>query len=130
MRGEMNPNRYEISFQLIISLWRSVSSLLAFVWIEEKWNSNRFGFHIGLFDRKEISNQHEIFMWTKFTRSKMNERRPTHWVLRLLRMCVWNSLWVWISYQSFWEKWNFILGDKISCKHNSKWNAYACPLKY
>ena len=26
-----------------------------------------------------------------------------------------------ISLQSFWQKWNFILGDKISCKHYPKW---------
>ena len=26
--------------------------------------------------------------------------------------------------------WNFILGDKISCKHYPKWNTYTCPSKY
>ena len=26
------------------------------------------------------------------------------------------------SLRSFWQKWNFISGDKISCKHYSKWN--------
>ena len=25
--------------------------------------------------------------------------------------------------------WNFILGDKISCKHYPKWNTYTCPSK-
>ena len=30
---------------------------------------------------------------------------------------------VWISYRSFWQKWNFISGDKI-CKHHPKWKAY------
>ena len=51
-------------------------------------------------------------------------------MLRLMRMCVWNSMPVWISYRSFWQKWNFISGDKISCKHYPKWNAYTCPSKY
>ena len=37
---------------------------------------------------------------------------------------------VWISYRSFWQKWHFISGDKISCKHHPKWNAYTCPSKY
>ena len=51
-------------------------------------------------------------------------------MLRLMRMCVWNSVLVWISYRSFWQKWNFISGDKISCKHCPRWNAYTCPLEY
>ena len=45
-------------------------------------------------------------------------------------MCVWNSVWVWFSYWSFWQIWSFISGDKISCKHYPKWNAYTCSLKY
>ena len=51
-------------------------------------------------------------------------------MLRLMRMCVWNSVRVWISYRSFWQKWNFISGDKRSCKHYPKWNAYTYPAKY
>ena len=35
-----------------------------------------------------------------------------------------------ISLRSFWQKWNFISGDKISCKHYPKWNSYTCPSKY
>ena len=27
-----------------------------------------------------------------------------------------------ISLRSFWQKWNLISGDKISCKHYPKWN--------
>ena len=27
-----------------------------------------------------------------------------------------------ISLRSFWQKWNFISGHKISCKHYPKWN--------
>ena len=64
---------------------------LVFTWIEAKWNSNQYGFQIRHFDRNEISNRYEIFMWTKFTRSEMNKRK-TRWILRLTRMCVWNSL--------------------------------------
>ena len=33
-------------------------------------------------------------------------------MLRLMRMCVWNSMPVWISYRSFWQKWIFISGIK------------------
>ena len=61
---------------------------------------------------------------------KRNKQAQTRWMLRLMRMCVWNSMPVWISYRSFWQKWNFISGDKISCKHYPKWNAYTCPSKY
>ena len=43
----------------------------------------------------------------------------TRWILRLMCICVWNSLRVWISYWSFWQKWNFISDDKISFK---PWN--------
>ena len=32
--------------------------------------------------------------------------------------------------QSFWQKWNFISGDKISCQHYPKSNAYTSPSKY
>ena len=35
-----------------------------------------------------------------------------------------------ISLRSFWQKWNIILGDKISSKHYPKQNAYACPSTY
>ena len=37
---------------------------------------------------------------------------------------------VWISYWSFWQKWNFSSVDKISSKHYPKRNAYTCPSKY
>ena len=65
MRRKMNSNHYEISFWLKISLWCSVSSLLGFILIKAKWNSNRCGFHIGNFGRNDISNRYEIFMWIK-----------------------------------------------------------------
>ena len=45
-------------------------------------------------------------------------------------ICVWNSMQLWIWYWSFWQKWNFILGNKILCKHHPKWNAYTYPSKY
>ena len=51
-------------------------------------------------------------------------------MLWLMCFCVWNSLWVWISYRSLWQKLNYILGHKISCKYYPKWNAYTCPSKY
>ena len=80
-RGEMNSNRYEISFRLKISLRCSVSSLLVLTWIEAKWNSKRYGFHTSHFDRNEISNRRDIFMWTQFTQNEINKRR-------LARCCV------------------------------------------
>ena len=43
---------------------------------------------------------------------KRNEQAQTRWMLRLMRMCVWNSMQVWTSYRSFWQKRNFISGDK------------------
>ena len=58
----------------------------------------------------------------------MNKRRFVGCCV-LMHMCIWNSMPVWISYRSFWQKWNFISGDKI-CKHHPKWNAYTCPSKY
>ena len=82
MRGEMNLNRYEVSFRLTVSFRCSVSSLLVCTWIEAKWNSNRYGFHIRHLDQNEISNWHAIFMWTKFTRSEMNKRK-------LVGYCFW-----------------------------------------
>ena len=62
MRGEMDSNRYEISFRLKISLRCSVSSLLLFTLIKAKQNSKRYEFHIGHFDRNEILNRQEIFV--------------------------------------------------------------------
>ena len=35
-----------------------------------------------------------------------------------------------ISLQPFCQKYNFVLCDKILCKHYSKWNAYRYPSKY
>ena len=60
----------------------------------------------------------------------------TEWIsadpldVALMRMCIWNSMRVWISYRSFWQKWNFISGDKILCKRYPKKNAYTCPWKF
>ena len=52
---------------------------------------------------------------------KRNGQAQIRWMLRLMHMCVWNSMRVWISYWSFWEKRNFISGHK---------NAWTCPLKH
>ena len=73
IRNEMNSNRYEISFRLKISLRCSVSSLLVFTWIEAKWNSKRYGFHIGHFDRNEIS-----FRVIKYHVNTTRNEMPTH----------------------------------------------------
>ena len=84
-RGEMNSNRYEILFRLKTSLRCSVSSLHVFTWTEAKWNSKRYWFHIGHFDRHEISNWHEI-LEEKIYYPKRNEYAETCWILRLMRM--------------------------------------------
>ena len=55
---------------------------------------------------------------------KRNKQAQTRWMLRLMRMCVWNSMPEWISYRSFWQKWNLISGNKILCKHYPKWNVH------
>ena len=60
---------------------------------------------------------------------KQNAEAQTRWKLRLRRMCIWNSLRVWISYRSFWQKWNLIFGDKISHKRHPKWSAYGMSIK-
>ena len=44
--------------------------------------------------------------------------------LRLKLVAVVISLW------SFWQEWNLISGDQISCKHQPKWNSYAYLSKY
>ena len=59
----------------------------------------------------------------------MNKRRLV-WMLQLVRLCVWNSMQVRISYRSLSQKWNFISHDKISSKQYPKWHAYTCPSKY
>ena len=124
----MNSNRYEISFRLKISLRCSVSSLLIFTWIEAKWNSNRYGFHIGYFGRNEISNRHEISCEQNLREMKWLSANSldiafnVHVRFKLIR--------VWISYRSFRQEWNFISGYKTSRKHYPKLNAYTCPSKY
>ena len=45
MRPEKNSNQFEISLQGNISLWCKVISLLAFTWVQEKWNSFWCKFH-------------------------------------------------------------------------------------
>ena len=69
----MNSSQYETSFRLKISLRCSVNSLLVFPWIEAKWNSKRYGFHIGHFDINEISFR-VIKYHAKTTRNEM----PAH----------------------------------------------------
>ena len=68
MRGEMNSNRYEISFRLKTSVLSQLFTCVHMNWCEMKLKT------------------------------------------------------AWISYRSFWPKWNFISGDEISYKHYPKWN--------
>ena len=112
----------------MVSLWCSVSSLLVFTWIEVKWNSKRYEFHIGHFEQNEF----QISM-----RFSCEHNLPeTKWisadslVVAFSAHAHWNSMLVRISYRSFWQKWNFISGDRISCKHHPKCTAYTCASKY
>ena len=94
VRGKMNSNRYKISFRLKISLRCSVNSLFVFTWIEAKWNSKRYGSHIGhCADSLDVAINAHVCL-------KLNG--------------------VWISYWSLWQKSNFISGDKYHV--NTTWN--------
>ena len=57
MSPEVNLNRFEISLRGKISVRCQVTSLLAFTWVQAKWNSLRCKF-----DRSEISNCSELSM--------------------------------------------------------------------
>ena len=82
MRGEMNSNRYEISFRLKISLRCLVSSLLVFPWIEAKWNSKRYGFHIFWFWPKRNFKPAWDFP-VNVIYPKRSESAQTRWTVRL-----------------------------------------------
>ena len=97
---ELKQNKTQNGMDLYRSFW-------------PKWNFKpAWGFHVNI-----------IY-------PKRNEWVQARWMLRLMHMCAWNLMRVWTSYRSFWHKSNFISGDKISCKHYPKWNAYRCPSKY
>ena len=105
----MNSNRYETSFRLKISLRCSVSFLLVFTWTEAKWKSKWYGFQNGM-------------------RFSYEQNLPETKLISADSLDIaFNA--VIDSYRSFWQKWNFISGDKIPCKHYPKWNAYTCPSK-
>ena len=102
MRGEMNSNRHEISFRLKISLRCSVSSLLVFTWIEAKWTAKRYGFHIGHFDRNEIS-----FRVIKYHVNTTRNEMPTH---------------VHQNIRSFWNSVKTKFHVNRTCFHAGLWN--------
>ena len=128
MRGEMNSNRYQISFRLKISLRWAAISLFVLTWIEVKWNSDQNGFLINNFDRNEISNWHKILCEHNLPEAKWISANAldiafnAHVRLKLIAGV--------ISLLLFWQTWNFISSDKITCRHYLKWNAYGCPSKY
>ena len=122
-RNELKPVS---NFILVENLTRcSVSSLLVFFTCYLNWEKTKL---------KPVWISYQSF-WLKWSfksawdfhvnkiYQKRNYEVQTRWILPLMGMCVWN-LW------SFWQKWNFIYGDKIACKHYPKWNACACPSKY
>ena len=88
-----------------------------FTCVHINWGKmNRF--HISHFHQNEISNRLEIFLGTKLTRNKINKHRLVGY---LMHIHIWNSLRIWISYWSFWQKWSFILGDEMKWKWNLMW---------
>ena len=118
MRGEMNSNRHE--FQSALYLCSH----------ELRRNEPQNGMHFMSAILTEMKFQ------TGMRFSCEHNLPETKWIsadsldVAFNAHVHWNSMQVWISYRSFWQKWNFILGDKISCKHYPKWNAYTCPSKY
>ena len=125
MRAEMNSNRYQISFRLKTSLRCAAISLFVFTWIEAKWNSDFLSI---ILDRNEISNWHKILCEHNLPEAKWISANAldiafnAHVRLKLIAGV--------ISLLLFWQTWNFISSDKITCRHYPKWNAYRCPSKY
>ena len=115
----MNSNRHGILFRLKISFRCSVSSLVFFKWIEAKWNSNRCRFHICHFTRMKFwigmrfSFEQNLPKLIWINADSLDIAFNVHARLKLIV----------ISLRSFWQKWNFILADKISGKGYWKWNA-------
>ena len=70
--NELKPVWDFISVENLISLF-SRCSVLVFTWIEVKWNSKRYGFHIGHFDRNDIS-----FRVIKYYVNTARNEMPTH----------------------------------------------------
>ena len=126
-RNELKPVWDFISVETLTSVFSQLFSCVDMNWGEMKlktvWISNRSFWPT--WNVKPAWDFHVNIIY-----SKRNELAQTHWMLRLMRMCVWNSMPVWISYRSFRQKWNFISGNRISCKHHPKWNAHTCPSKY
>ena len=85
-----------------------LQTLSAFTW-EMKWTQTGMRFNFGW--KSHFGIESAIYLCLDELRRNENQT-------------------VWISYWSFWQKWNFISDDKISCKHYTKWNAYTCPPKY
>ena len=128
MRGEMNSSRYEIWFRLKSHF--SVKSALYLCSHELRRNETQNGMDFISVILTEMKFQTGMRFSCEHNLPETKWISADSWMLHLMRMCIWNSMQVWISYRSFWQKWNFISGDKISCKHYPKWNAYTCPSKY
>ena len=128
MRGEMNSNRHEVSFRLKSHV--GVQSVLYLCSHELRRNEPQNGMHFISAILTKMKFQTGMRFSCEHNLPETKWISADSWMLHLMRMCIWNSMQVWISYRSFWQKWNFISGDKISCKHYPKWNAYTCPSKY
>ena len=57
----------------LVSEFISVSSLLVFTWIEAKWNSKQYGFHIGHFYKNET-----LFWVVKYNANTTRNEMPTY----------------------------------------------------
>ena len=79
----------------------------------------------------------EALLWTNSrvrSHERRNELKPVRDLISVEHLTlVFSQLFTCVqmkSYRSFRQKWNFISGDKTSCKHYPKWNFYTWPSKY
>ena len=100
MRDEMNSNRYEILFRLKISLRCQVGSLLVFTRIEVKRNSKLYRFHIGHFDRNEIS-----FRMIKYHVNTIRNELSTYVYqnMSIEMHTKWNFMWTELIFTPVWN---------------------------
>ena len=123
-----NSNQYEISFRLKISLRCSVSFLLCSHELRRNETQNgmdlisviltEMKFQTGM----RFSCEQNLLETKWISANSLDTAFNAHVRFKLIQ--------VWISYWSFWQKWNFISGGKTSCKHYLKWNAYTSSSKY
>ena len=117
-----------ISVEILTSVFSQSASYLCLHELKRNETQNSMDFIPVILT--EMKFQTDIRFSSEHNLPETNWISADSWMLSFMRMYFWNSMPVWISYRSFWQKWNFISGDKISCEHYPKWNAYTCPSSY